>query len=189
MALTKTDSVSEADFRRLSLDDPQGRWELYRGQLRERPAMSVSHGRVMDRLLAQLYSRLNLAEFGLRTQHAWLRISPRTYYIPDIAVIPLEMERVLLELPRSLDAYPEPLPLVVEIWSPSTGNYDDNEKIRDYQTRGDLEIWRIHPYDRTLTAWRRQPDGAYVETVYRDGVVHLSALPAVAIDVTALFAP
>jgi Uma2 family endonuclease len=187
MALTKTERVSEAEFRRLSLDDPQGRWELYRGQLRERPGMSVSHGRVMDRLLSQLYSQLDLAVFGVRTQHARLRIYSDTYYIPDIAVIPIDMERILLENPRSLDAYPEPLPLVVEIWSPSTRNYDDNEKLRAYQQRGDLEIWRIHPYERTLTAWRRQPDGAYFETMYREGVVHLAALPAVVIDVAALF--
>jgi len=24
-----------------------------------------------------------------------------------------------------------------------------------------LEIWRIHPDERTLTSWQRQPDGSY----------------------------
>ena len=97
------------------------------------------------------------------------------------------MERAR-ERPGSLDAYADPLPLVIEIWSPSTGGYDINEKLPDYQRRGDLEIWRVHPYERTLTAWRRRPDGIYTESVYRGGIVHPESLPGVAIDLDALFA-
>jgi Uma2 family endonuclease len=44
-----------------------------------------------------------------------------------------------------LELYVEPLPLVVEVWSPSTGQYDVDEKLPEYQRRGDLEIWRFHP--------------------------------------------
>src|SRR3712207_8267863 len=51
--------------------------------------------------------------------------------------------------------------------------------------RGDLEIWRIHPYERTLTAWRRQPDGSYGEAVHTLGIIHPVALPNVAIDLAA----
>ena len=66
-------------------------------------------------------------------------------------------------------------------------DYDVERKLPEYRARGDLEIWRIHPYDRTLTAWRRQPDGSYVESVYRDGVVRPEWLPNVTIDLDALF--
>jgi Uma2 family endonuclease len=83
--------------------------------------------------------------------------------------------------------YTEPLPLVVEVWSPSTGRYDVDRNVPEYQRRGDLEIWRIHPLERTLTAWRRQPDGSYAETVYRSGTVEPVALSAVVIDLEALF--
>jgi Uma2 family endonuclease len=162
MALTRTEQMSEEAFREFSLGDPQGQWELVNGQLRERPGMSVGHGQVMDGLLVQLYRQLDRGEYHMRVQHACLRVSPVTYYIPDIAVIPTANERVLLEHPRDLDAYPDPLPLVIEIWSPSTGDYDIDEKLPDYQQRGDLEIWYIHPYTRTLTVWCRQPNGAYV---------------------------
>ena len=62
------------------------------------------------------------------------------------------------------------------------------EKRRQYQPRGDLEIWHIHSYQRTLTAWRRQSDGTYAEAVYRQGAVRPVALPGVTIDLTALFA-
>jgi Uma2 family endonuclease len=80
-----------------------------------------------------------------------------------------------------------PLPLVVEVWSSSTGDYDVDTKLSVYQQRGDLEIWRIHPYERTLTAWRRQPDASYQETLHSDGTIKPMALPGVAIDLDALF--
>jgi Uma2 family endonuclease len=86
-----------------------------------------------------------------------------------------------------LAIFSDPLPLVVEVWSPSTGDYDVDAKLPVYQQRGDLEIWRIHPYERTLTAWRRQPDGLYQETIHPEGVVKPMALPGVAIDLGALF--
>jgi Uma2 family endonuclease len=78
------------------------------------------------------------------------------------------------------------LPLIVEVWSPSTGDYDFDAKVPIYQQRGDLEIWCIHPYERTLTAWRRQPEGSYEETMYRDGTITPVALPAVTIDLDTL---
>jgi Uma2 family endonuclease len=187
MALTKTDHVSEATYRELALGHKL--LELHRGQLREKPGMSVEHGAVADHLLAQLYGQLDRGKYRIRSNFAKLRRSADTYYIPDVAVIPVAFEQALLANPRSLDAYGEPLPLVVEIWSPSTGNYDIREKLPDYQQRGDLEIWYIHPYERTLTVWRRQPDGTYAETVYGDGIVQPASLPGVAIDLAALFAP
>ena len=58
---------------------------------------------------------------------------------------------------------------MVEVWSRSTGAYDVETKLQGYRERGDAEIWLIQPYERTLTAWRRQPDGSYAEETYRDG--------------------
>lgn len=87
----------------------------------------------------------------------------------------------------ALEIYEGPLPLVVEAWSPSTAMYEVNSKIPEYQRRGDLESWRLHPFERTLTAWRRQPDGSYSETVYRGGVVEPVALPGVRINLDRLF--
>ena len=140
------------------------------------------------RLLRQLLAQLDEREFRLSTTHARLRRSTETYYVPDLVVIPAAFEDALLERPGSLDAFLDPLSLVVEVWSPSTGRYDILEKLPDYQARGDLEIWYIHPYERTLTAWRRQSDGTYEETVYRGGIVRPGSLPHVAIDLDALFA-
>ena len=85
-----------------------------------------------------------------------------------------------------LAIFSDPLPLVVEIWSPSTGDYDVDAKLPVYQQRGDLEIWRIHPYERTLTSWWRQPDGSYQEALQRDDTITPVTLPGVIIDLGAL---
>jgi Uma2 family endonuclease len=189
MAATQTERVSEATYRRLALADPIGQLELVRGQLWEKPGMSVVHRVVIMRLLELLLGQLDRHEHRLSTTHARLRRSADTYYVPDIAVIPAALEQALLAHPDSLDAYPEPLPLVVEVWSPSTGRYDITEKLPDYQARGDLEIWFIHPYERTVTAWRQQQDGSYAVATYREGTIRPESLPAVAVELELIFAP
>jgi Uma2 family endonuclease len=171
MVATQTQRMTEEEYRAFSLGAGKGQWELVRGELREKPGMSVEHRVVIMRLLELLLGQLDRRDYRLSTTHARLRRSADTYYIPDLAVIHAALERALLQHPGSLDAYSEPLPLVVEVWSPSTRRHDINDKLRDYQQRGDLEILYIHPYDLTLTAWRRQSDGTYTETVYRQGIV------------------
>ena len=188
MMISTTELVSEETYRRLALGDPEGQWELHDGRLQEKPGMSVEHGGVMIRLAATLHVQLDENEYRVRSKHARLRRSPRHYFVPDVVVIPTALERALRQNPGSLDAYAEPLPLVVEIWSPSTGDYDIAAKLPEYQQRGDREIWYIHPYERTLTARWRQPDGSYVEAVYRGGKVRPKSLPNVEIDLDELFA-
>ncbi len=95
---------------------------------------------------------------------------------PDVRKAPLQV--LLVPAPAISESEQEP---------PSPGEYDVDTKVREYQRRGDLEIWRIHPYERTLTAWRRQPDGSYTASTYGGGIVHPVALPNVAIDLDALF--
>jgi Uma2 family endonuclease len=86
-----------------------------------------------------------------------------------------------------LESYMQPLPFVAEVWSPSTGDYDVDTKFPEYKKRGDLEIWRIHPYDRQIIAWRRQADGSYSETAYTSGEVPVASLPGVTIKLDSLF--
>lgn len=182
------DRVTEAEFRRIALGDDGRRWELHAGVLREKPGMSVEHGGMMTDLVVMLANQLDRHEFVVRAGHARLWRSPRHAYVPDIAVIPAADERALRQRPGALDAYAQPLSLVVEIWSPSTGDYDVDEKLPEYQARGDAEIWRLHPYERTLRVWRRRPDGGYDEATHRGGTVALASLPGVVVDLDALFA-
>ena len=185
--MTVAERVSEQEYRRIALAEPDRQWELHDGRLREKPAMSVEHGDVGGYLGHLLQTQLDRKDYRLRFNHARLRRSAERYYIPDVVVIPTPLERALRQRPGSLDAYAAPLPLVIEIWSPSTGDYDVSDKLDEYRQRGDQEIWYLHPYQRTLTAWRRQHDGSYAEAVYRGGTVRPASLPNVAIDLDALF--
>ena len=86
-----------------------------------------------------------------------------------------------------LAIFDDPLPLVADIVC-AANDYDVSGKVADYQQRGDREIWLIAPKPRTLRNWVRQADGSYRESLYRDGVVQLSTLPGVEIDLDRLFA-
>ncbi len=178
--------MSEQEYRDLALNDPDHRWELWDGGLVEKPLMSIRHTALSFLLGHRLQDQLDWSVYRVNVNGDRARISSRAYYIPDIIVIPATYQSSDEYDPRALGVYAEPLPLVVEIWSPSTGRYDIATKLDGYRQRGDLEIWFIHPYERTLTAWRRQPDDAYREEIYLGGIVAVAPLPGVAVDFDAL---
>ncbi len=182
MATTAT--ISEQEYRDLALHDEDRFWELWDGVPVEKPLMSIEHNAIAFYLGVALANQLDRRVYRITVNGDRARLSPRSYYIPDVIVIPAAYQEPLDR--RALGTYADPLPLVVEIWSPTTGNYDIEAKLPGYRARGDLEIWFIHPYERTLTAWRRQPDGSYSEDFYRGGVIPVASLPGVAIDFDAL---
>ena len=179
--------VSEETFRRVALEDPEGHWELYDGRLREKPGMSYPHNFAMTYLGLQLGAQLDPAFYEIRINAGHVNKTERSFYIPDVFVLPTAMLGPDRDRTDVLEVYHEPLPLVVEIWSRSTGTYDVNDKIPEYMKRGDIEIWRLHPEERTLTASRRQPDGSNDEVYIRGGKLQPIALPGVTIDLDALF--
>ena len=179
--------VSEETYLRLIQEDPDHVWELHCGHLWSRPPMTWEHGDTFFELGYMLRSQLSREEYIVHVVHGRLRRSETQYYVPDLVVVPAEMADRLFAREGAVEIYPEPLPLVVEVWSPSTGRLDITEKLPEYQRRGDREIWHLHPYQHTLTAWVRRPDGQYTETVYRRGIVRPTVFPHVAIDLDALF--
>lgn len=180
-------SVTEQTYQAVAVEDPERRWELHDGLLVEKPWMGNEHSDIKTYLGHRLILQLNPAEYRVHIDSTRLRETQRCYYIPDVTVIPVELFRRGLGHPGRLEFYNEPMPFVAEVWSPSTGRFDVDEKLPAYQRRGDLEIWRLHPHDRTLTVWRRQPNGTYSESVYLGGIVPVVSLPGVTIDLDALF--
>jgi len=178
--------VSEAKYRQIALADPHGQWELECGSLTRKPAMTFEHSRVANVLGFLLQSQLDLREYAVHVNSGRTRRTDQNYHIPDVIVIPMSITGPLRHRQDVLDAYNESLPLV-EVWSPSTGRYDVDSKLPEYQRRGDLEIWRLHPFERTLIAWHRQPDGNYSEARYEGRIVRPAALPGVSIDLDELF--
>ena len=180
--------VREQTFEELALANPDRPLELHDGRLVEKPPMPIAHGHLLHDLYDLLRDRLDRRSYWVRMNHSRVRRTERHYFIPDLCVIPVSL--IVQDRARwnELDLYRDPLPLIVEVWSPSTGEYDVETKFAEYRRRGDLEIWRLHPYERTLTVWRRQEDGSYAEAVFGGGIIRPVALPGVEIDLDALFA-
>jgi Uma2 family endonuclease len=185
MVATKLDTA--LDFERFVRDHPGKTWELHRGQAREKPPMVLGHELAQYGLFYQLVAQLNPDEYEVRAG-AGRVASSTSFYVPDLFILPRAHLAALAGQEQSFHSYREPLPLVVEIWSPSTGTYDIDKKLPEYTARGDQEIWRLHPFERTLKTWRRRPDGDYDVVELTGDVVELHALPGVVIDLDKLFA-
>jgi Uma2 family endonuclease len=179
--------ISGEAYERLALAEPDRKWELRDGVLREKPGMTAAHNWLEIKLGYMLMSQLDWSVFQVRVNAGRVHRPEATYFIPDVFVVPMALAALLLDLQDLLEDYAQPLPLVVEVRSRSTGDYDFEEKPSVSQQRGDLKIWRIHPYERTVTAWRRLSDGNYEKTIYCEGIVRPTALPGVEIDLAALF--
>ena len=178
--------MSEDAYQQFVLTGVEGAWELHDGRLVEKPGMTWNHGGIVAWLSHLLQLQLDRSEYQVRINEGRVRKPADTIFIPDLMVVPTAYGKAFRDQ-LSLAIFDEPLPLVIEVWSPSTGHYDVDTKLPVYQQRGDLEIWRVHPYDRTLTSWRRQPDGSYQATLHRGGIVTPIALPGMTIDLNTLW--
>jgi len=181
-------TVSPALYERLALEDPDAKWELVCGRLRQKPSMTHAHNFSEMEIAFQLRLQLSPAEFEVRCDAGRVR-TVSSYFIPDVFVIPAGLTSPFRNRDNVLEAYAQPLPLVVEVWSRSTADYDVSEKLDEYRRRGDAEIWLVHPFERTITAWRRGANGSYSELVVRDGTIRPVALPGVVVELGALFGP
>lgn len=179
--------ISAATYEQVALEDSDTVWEYVCGQLREKPGMTQEHNDAAFYLAHQLASQLSPGQYRVRNNSGRLRTGAGNSFVPDVTVLPVGMTATQHGTGR-LETYDQPVPFVAETWSKSTGDYDSNTKIPEYKSRGDLEIWRVHPYEKLVTAWRRQPDGSYSESIHREGAVPIASLPGVSVDLKTLFA-
>ena len=178
--------VSEATYRKLAEEDFESGWELVCGELRRKPGMTMAHNTIARIVTHLIQPQLALDDYEVAPNQARLRLPAGNHYVPDVVVIPTSVKPAHKD-ETGVETYPEPMPLIVEVWSPSTGSYDVETKLRDYQERGDAEIWRIDARDRSITSWVRQSDGSYAERRYTRGAIRLAGLPGVTLDVAELF--
>ena len=181
-----TRSMTVEEYQDLVHSDPDRMWELYDGQPKEKPGMSWEHLDVAGELAYLLRRQLDRGEHRVFSEGR-VRRPEATIFIPDILVVPTALGGTWRRRPGTPAIFPEPLPLVVEVWSRSTGDYDVMAKLPIYQQRGDREIWLVHPYEQTLTSWRRQDDGSYTQEIFRSGQVEAIGLPGVSIQLDEVF--
>ncbi len=178
--------VTEATYRQLAEEDFENGWELVCGRLRKKPGMTLRHNSIAQVLTFVLQRQIPLDAYRVSHNQARLRLPGGTQYIPDVVVVPVDvMARHFDE--SGVESYAEPLPLVVEVWSPSTGEYDIETKLLEYQARGDLEIWRVDPRDHSITSWVRSAPGSYTTRRYLSGSARPAALPGVIVPLSELF--
>ena len=179
--------ISEATYRQVALEDDASGWELICGRLWRKPPMTMRHDWLPSALGRQLVRRLPDEQWWI-TERARPRAQDASYLNPDLAVVPMSIVRRLATSPGQFQAIDEPAPFVLEAWSPSTGSYDVRTKLPIYQSRGDAEIWFVHPTERTLDIWRRRT-GGYDHIRHTSGPATIASLPVVLIDFDALFLP
>jgi Uma2 family endonuclease len=175
--------IDPATYERLAVLEEHKLTELWDGVPVEKPVMRQGHGDAMVFLALALGPQLDLGHVRLRVNHTKLAIPGGNYFIPDVAIVPAPA----IGVPDAADLFHVPAFLVVESWSPSTGACDARVKIPGYKARGDAEIWRVHPIERSVVRWVRQPDGRYDETLVTSGRIGLAALPGVAVDLADVF--
>ena len=178
--------LTEEDFEAFLLSGIEGHWELHDGVLVEKPGMTWNHQNVALELGHQLRLQLPKGHFRIQLESR-VRRPEATVLQPDVMVIPEHYGDEFRNQPGRLAIFSKPLPLVVEVWSRSTGEYDVMAKLPIYMQGGDAEIWLIHPHEKAVTSWRRQSDGTSSAAIHQEGVVRLAALPDVVIDVAELF--
>ena len=177
--------VSRATYEAVALEDSDTTWEYVCGQLREKPGMTQEHNSVAFYLAMAIARQLARDKFEVRNNSGRLRTSAGNAFVPDVVVIPIDA--VLSQAgTRKLETYDRAVPFVAETWSKSTGTYDSNTKIPEYKARGDLEIWRVLPYERRIQAMRRRPDGTYVESEHSGGALEIASL-GISVDFDEVF--
>ena len=128
--------ISEQEYRELALTDEGHLWELWDGVPREKPGTSMKHDNVSFLLGHLLQSQLDWRIYRVNVNGGKARRSERYYFIPDVVVIPAALQISFEDDPRAFNAFAEPLPLVVEVWSRTTGHYDFAVKRRPIASVG-----------------------------------------------------
>lgn len=143
--------MTEQEYETFVQSHPDGQWELHDGVLVEKPGMTWRHLDFAFELGHVLRYQLDRDEYRVFVEGRARRPTD-TIFIPDVMIVPTAYGARFVDS-TGLAIFSDPLPLVVEVWSRSTGDYDVETKIPISMQRGDLEIWRIHPYERTVTSW------------------------------------
>ena len=89
-----------------------------------KPGMTAAHNQLEMNLGFILMSQLDRSAYSVRIDAGRVHRPGATYYIPDVFVVPMALVTPLLDQQDVLEVYDQPLPLVVEVWSRSTGDYD-----------------------------------------------------------------
>ena len=81
--------ITEQEYRELALEEP--RLELWDGEPREKPTMTIEHGGVSFYLAHALANQVDRRRYWISVNEGKARISGSTYFIPDVIAVPAEL--------------------------------------------------------------------------------------------------
>ena len=148
------------DYRRTPDDE---RYELLDGELIMVPAPRVDHQRVVLRLASVLHAFVEERGLGeVLAAPCDVVLSDTDVVQPDVLFV--SRERAHVVVPENVRGAPD---LVVEVFSPSTGERDRTVKRALYARHGVREYWQVDTQARTVTVLRSSGADFETEAVYR----------------------
>jgi Uma2 family endonuclease len=125
------------------------RHEIIAGEHYVNASPSTQHQHVSKRLQYQLYTKIELAGLGvLYNAPIDVQLSEFDIVQPDLVIILNDSIRKIT--PTKIKVAPN---LVVEILSPSTGEYDRTIKKDLYEHAGVSEYWIVDPFEQHVDQW------------------------------------
>jgi Uma2 family endonuclease len=113
--------MTEHEYERFILSGVSGQWELHDGRLVEKPGMSWEQSDVAAFFGHLLQIQLDRGEYRVFIEGR-TRNPVGSVLMPDVLVVPAEYGEAFRGRPGTLAIFSQPLPLIVEIWSISTGD-------------------------------------------------------------------
>lgn len=185
MALPQRDALHHTYGEYLTWPD-DARRELIDGTayVREPPAPSRSH----QEWVGELYFQVRLALEG-KSWRAYVapfdvRL-PKDGEVDELIDTVVQPDVLIVRDPAKLDergmrGAPD---WIAEVLSPATARHDQTVKLRAYERAGVLEVWLVHPGDRTMIVYRLE-DGRYGRPSVHglEGRITISVIPGASID-------
>ncbi len=148
-AKSTTKRWTYAEFARLP-EARGARYEIIDDELYVTPSPSVSHQRLVTRLVVTLHGFVEEHDLGeVFISPLDVLFDEGDYVEPDVLFVGKDHADLVTD--RGIEGSPD---LVVEVLSPSTEARDRGVKLERYRHFGVPEYWIVDPEERTLEVWR-----------------------------------
>ncbi len=167
------------------LNSRGGRFELVKGELREKMGATVPHGHYIVRLASYLFQHVESSQAGIVSTDGGFILSrePRTLRFPDVSFV--KQERIPAEgIPK--EGYWEIVPdLAVEVVSPNDLMAEVFELAVEYVSLGVKEVWLIVPAGKCVIVFRSFEEQQILTT--RNKIEGTEVVPGFTLEVGKLF--
>jgi Uma2 family endonuclease len=165
----------------VGLIGPDERVELIEGEIIDMAPIGYDHASFVNQLTSLLVKAVQ--DKGVVSVQNPVRLSNRSEPEPDFAVLKPRADFYRKQHPNAADVL-----LIIEV-SNTSERYDREIKLPLYASHGIPEVWIISIEHKTVSIYRSPTGDRYQheQTTDTPGLVALSALPEVSVDLSTLF--